>query len=72
MQGFPDGWTAVKESDGKPLSDTQRYKMLGNAMTVPVMRWIGERIKAQETYTQEQAALPAGDYIDNQILALAT
>lgn len=72
MQGFPDGWTAVKESDGKPLSDTQRYKMLGNAMTVPVMRWIGERIKAQETYTQEQAALPANDYIDNQTLTLPT
>ena len=72
LQGFPDGWTAVKESDGKPLSDTQRYKMLGNAMTVPVMRWIGERIKAQEIHTQEQAALPADDYIDNQTLALAT
>ena len=46
--------------------------MLGNAMTVPVMRWIGERIKAQEIHTQEQAALPADDYIDNQTLALAT
>lgn len=72
LQGFPDGWTAVKDSGGKPLSNTQRYKMLGNAMTVPVMRWIGERIKAQEPEPLEQAALPAGDYIDNQILALAT
>lgn len=72
LQGFPDGWTAVKESDGNPISDTQRYKMLGNAMAVPVMRWIGERIKAQETYTPKQAALPADDYIDNQTLALPT
>lgn len=72
LQGFPDGWTAVKNSDGSPISDTQRYKMLGNAMAVPVMKWIGERIKAQETYTPEQAALPAEDYIDNQTLALTT
>lgn len=44
LQGFPDGWTAVPGPDGKPLSDTRRYKMLGNSMAVPVMRWIGSRI----------------------------
>jgi hypothetical protein len=37
LQGFPDGWT-----DGQ--SDAQRYKQLGNAVAVPVARWIGERI----------------------------
>lgn len=36
LQGFPDGWTIG--------SDTQRYKQLGNAVTVPVARWIGKRI----------------------------
>jgi DNA (cytosine-5)-methyltransferase 1 len=42
LQGFPDGWTAG-------VSDTQRYKQLGNAVTVNVARWIGERIvKANE------------------------
>lgn len=30
LQGFPDGWTAG-------VSDAQRYKMLGNSMTVNVM-----------------------------------
>ena len=44
LQGFPDGWTAVPGPGGKLLSDTRRYKMLGNSMTVPVMRWIGSRI----------------------------
>jgi DNA (cytosine-5)-methyltransferase 1 len=44
LQGFPDGWTAVTGPDGKPLSDTRRYKMLGNSMAVPVMRWTGSRI----------------------------
>ena len=36
LQGFPDGWT-----DG--LSDTQRYKTLGNAITVNV---VAEILKA--------------------------
>lgn len=37
LQGFPDGWT-------EGLSDTQQYKALGNAWTVPVIKWLGERI----------------------------
>jgi len=37
LQGFPDGWT-----EGQ--SDTQRYKQLGNAVSVPVVRAIMERI----------------------------
>ena len=37
LQGFPDNWT-----DG--ISDTQRYKCLGNAVTTNVVTAIGERI----------------------------
>ena len=37
LQGFPDGWT-----DG--VSDTQRYKQLGNAVTTNVITAIGEEI----------------------------
>lgn len=37
LQGFPDGWTAGQ-------SDTQRYKQMGNAVTVNVIEWIGNRI----------------------------
>lgn len=33
LQGFPDGWT-------EGHSDTQRYKMCGNAVTVPVVEYI--------------------------------
>lgn len=33
LQGFPDGWTAVENT-----SDSQRYKMCGNAVTVNVIR----------------------------------
>lgn len=37
LQGFPDGWT-------EGFSDTQRYKMMGNAVTVNVIRTIGEKL----------------------------
>lgn len=44
LQGFPDGWTDIVFK-GKQASDAARYKALGNSMAVPVMRWIGERIR---------------------------
>jgi DNA (cytosine-5)-methyltransferase 1 len=37
LQGFPDGWTAGQ-------SDSARYRQLGNAVAVPVARWLGRRI----------------------------
>lgn len=43
LQGFPAEWTAYK-SDGKSISDSQRYKMCGNTISVPVAKWIGNRI----------------------------
>lgn len=33
LQGFPDDWTRYSE-DGSEISDSQRYKMAGNAVTV--------------------------------------
>lgn len=37
LQGFPDDWTAG-------FSDTCRYRMLGNAIAVPVVEWIARRL----------------------------
>ena len=37
LQGFPDNWT-----EGQPM--TQRYKQMGNAVTVPVAQWVFERL----------------------------
>ena len=44
LQGFPDDWTRYG-FDGKEISDTQRYKMCGNAVSVPVVKAVGEAIK---------------------------
>ena len=42
LQGFPDNWTA--EGIDGPISDTQRYKMAGNAVTTNVVQAVFERI----------------------------
>ena len=38
LQGFPDGWT-------RGVSDTQRYKLLGNAVTVNVVEFLGRKLR---------------------------
>ena len=38
LQSFPDGWTEPAESD------SARYKAMGNAVTVNVVRWILGRL----------------------------
>jgi DNA (cytosine-5)-methyltransferase 1 len=43
LQGFPDGWTECGENQEK-ISDTQRYKMMGNAVSVPVVEAIGRKL----------------------------
>ncbi len=55
LQGFPDDFTLVPHR-GKPMADGPRYKMLGNSMAVPVVRWIGERIQAVEAISAESMA----------------
>lgn len=47
LQGFPDGHTDIGWK-GKATPDSHRYKAMGNSMAVPVMRWIGQRIKEHD------------------------
>ena len=39
LQSFPDNWTEFGENDEK-ISDSQRYKCMGNAFTVNVIQYI--------------------------------
>lgn len=41
LQGFRANWTKPAEEVGRP---SFRWKLVGNAVTVPVARWIGERL----------------------------
>lgn len=55
LQGFPDDFTLVPYRNGM-MADGPRYKMLGNSMAVPVVRWIGERIAMVEALSERIAA----------------
>lgn len=43
LQGFPAGWTDVS-IDGRPIKVGHRWKMVGNAVSVPLARWLGGRL----------------------------
>lgn len=43
LQSFPDGWTELGK-DGEPISNTQRYKCLGNAVTTSVITFVINRM----------------------------
>ena len=42
LQGFPEGWT-------KNFSETQRYSMMGNAVTTNVIAAIGSQILKEQS-----------------------
>lgn len=61
LQGYPDGWTAIGEWDEntheryymdssgkrKKVTDSARYKALGNSIALPFWRYLARRIMAQ-------------------------
>ena len=48
LQGFPDGWSAQRVDHKKGIvvdqADSSRYKQMGNAVAVPVVEWIFNRL----------------------------
>jgi DNA (cytosine-5)-methyltransferase 1 len=52
LQGFPAGWTAAAGTAGaRGLG--RRWKLIGNAVSVPVAKWVGERLGTAEPYSPE-------------------
>lgn len=45
LQGFPVGWTEVQNY--APVRKGARWRMVGNAVSVPVAKWIGDRMKGE-------------------------
>lgn len=51
LQGFPDNWTAQRIDEKKGLvdqADSARYKQMGNAVAVPCVQWIINRLVEHE------------------------
>ena len=55
LQGFPDNWTLPSEASINDENiNTLRYTAIGNAVSVPVVEWVANRVKSQlETKVQE-------------------
>jgi DNA (cytosine-5)-methyltransferase 1 len=47
FQGFPENWTKPAEASGRA---SLRWSLVGNAVTVPVAKWLGKRLLKPKTY----------------------
>jgi DNA (cytosine-5)-methyltransferase 1 len=54
LQGFPADWTLPAESVGRR---SMRWKLVGNAVSVPVTKWLGRRL-ARPGCFQERNVMP--------------
>lgn len=54
LQGLPDNWTA-RTADG-PLSDSARYRLIGNAIALPVAQHVLTRLRDVDAALTEGAA----------------
>jgi DNA (cytosine-5)-methyltransferase 1 len=59
LQGFETGWTAAARLNGEK---NPRWRLLGNAVSVPVASWVASRIRSPaEPLALETFALQAGN-----------
>ena len=56
LQGFPENWTQYGNYNGtiKPIAKTQRYKLIGNAVTVDIVELIAKRLKFIDNETKKR------------------
>lgn len=52
LQGFDDAWFDGVVYRGKPLSDSAKYRLIGNSWAVPCVAWIIERMAAIDALLQ--------------------
>lgn len=53
LMGFPDNYTLIDK-----CRDTQRYQAVGNSWAVPVIKWIAQRLVANEYLSLNVKCLP--------------
>jgi DNA (cytosine-5)-methyltransferase 1 len=65
LQGLPDNYTKVpyRGQPAQQCPDALRYEAVGNSMPVPVMRWVGERMKFVDSLPDDRVTffLPPDD-----------
>ena len=60
LQGFQPDWTAPAAQLGR-RGEGHRWKLVGNAVSVPVSEWVGRRLREPRPFDESlQAPLPSG------------
>jgi DNA (cytosine-5)-methyltransferase 1 len=60
LQGFDADWT-LPATDAEHAKRGHRWKLVGNAVSVPVARWVGERLAKPGVFrSSDRAQLPRG------------
>ncbi|MGE3840206.1 MAG: DNA cytosine methyltransferase [Vicinamibacterales bacterium] len=59
LQGFDADWTAPA-ADAQGIRQSHRWKLVGNAVSVPVAEWIGRQLQAPSGSTEAGVPLPRG------------
>jgi DNA (cytosine-5)-methyltransferase 1 len=59
LQGFPKGWT-LPAADVPGVQRNHRWKLLGNAVSVPVAEWIGDRLVRATGHLPAMSAVAQG------------
>ena len=59
LQGFPKGWT-LPAVDVPRVRRNHRWKLLGNAVSVPVAEWIGQRLVRATGHLPAMSPVPRG------------
>jgi DNA (cytosine-5)-methyltransferase 1 len=60
LQGFPADWTLGADLD-PARARTNRWKLVGNAVSVPVARWLGGRLANPSMVERQQNSLAVGE-----------
>lgn len=55
LQGFPENWTKVSVGS-MVLTDGARWRLVGNAVTVPVSQWIGNKLSSPGSFDETKRA----------------
>lgn len=61
--GYPDNWTKYT-AEGKQISNSQRYKMLGNSIALPQWKWLMKRIVDKGSISDDTKSLTHGSLFD--------
>ncbi len=64
LQGFPANWTSIDANGGRRAVGA-RWKMVGNAVSVPVAKWVGMRLRRPKSADFEHRPFSGYGYWPN-------